>query len=246
MSIGRNKIRKLRNLFRRKKTTEPAAAYDIWASTYDGQKDNPIAYLNGLVFSNLLDTVDLEGKTVVDIGCGTGSNWEKILAKRPSNIIGYDVSSEMLNRLRQKYPLAATFLLHDNKLKESKSLSCDMIVSTLVIGYIKDLPAVLAEWNRVLKAGGEIIITDFHPIALQGGGKRSFTHEKKLVYIKNYIHPLDKIRLLAKEIHWQEIGLIERKFDESIKFFFEEQHALHVYEKEYGTPILYGWHFRKR
>ena len=245
MSILRKIKGKVRSLFRRKKTTEPAAAYDIWASSYDRQKDNPIAYLNSLVFNDILDALDLEGKTIVDVGCGTGSNWDKILSKRPYKIIGYDVSSEMLGRLHQKYPQATTFLLHDNALNGSWDLSCDMVVSTLVVGYIKDLPAALAEWNRVLKRGGEIVITDFHPVALQGGGNRSFMHEEKVVYIKNYVHPLHKIKALANKMNWQEIDLIERKVDESIKFFFEEQHVLHVYEKEFGSPILYGWRFRK-
>jgi ubiquinone/menaquinone biosynthesis C-methylase UbiE len=238
-------VQKLRNCLLRKKVAEADAAYNIWASTYDKQKDNPIAYLNGCVFKDMLSPVDVEDKIVVDIGCGTGTSWEPILSKKPSKIIGYDISIEMLNRLRQKYPMATTFHFHGNALKEMKDSSCDLIVSTLVIGYIKNISVALAEWNRILKKGGQIIITDFHPVALQNGGNRSFTtHDGNLIFIKNYKHPLNKIRLLAQKMQWQETNLIERKIDESVKFFFNDKN-MHVYEKDYGSLILYGLHFKK-
>jgi tRNA G46 methylase TrmB len=60
-----------------KRETAPEAAYDIWASTYDEQSDNPLIYLDEAVFGNLLDRANLAGKIIVDIGCGTGKHWGK-------------------------------------------------------------------------------------------------------------------------------------------------------------------------
>src|SRR5436190_1435686 len=81
---------------------EPAAAYDLWAATYDEQPCNPILHLDGILFRRLLATVDLPGRTIVDIGCGTGRHWAEVLHQKPAALSGYDVSAEMLKRLLRK------------------------------------------------------------------------------------------------------------------------------------------------
>ncbi len=222
-----------------------AVAYNLWASDYDMQTDNPLVFLDDIVFTQLLDDITLDGKTVVDIGCGTGRHWQKLLARKAA-LIGYEVSVEMLHKLHAKYPGAQTYLLNGHTLKELPDASCDVVVSTLVIGYIENLAGAFAEWNRVLKKNGEIIITDFHPVALQRGDTRSFRHNGQPVFIKNYIHPLDAIKALAHELLWEEKRMIEKKVDDSIKGFYEKQNVLAVYEKNYHSPLLYGWHFTKK
>src|SRR5436190_9369283 len=71
---------------------EPAAAYDLWAATYDDQPSNLILHLDEIVFGRLLTKVDLQHKTVVDSGCGTGRHWAEILQQGPASLTGYDVS----------------------------------------------------------------------------------------------------------------------------------------------------------
>lgn len=244
--LGRIKRKLVNTFIRGRKEVAPAIAYDLWAASYDEQTGNPIVFLDDIVFTELLHNINVEGKRIIDIGCGTGRHWNKFAAKKISGITGYEVSAEMLNKLHQKYPGAQTYLLHDNKLKELQDASCDVIVSNLVIGYIQHLPEAFAEWNRVLKENGEIIITDFHPAALERGDTRSFRHNGESISIKNYIHSLDKIKQLAHQLHWEEMHSVERTVDESIQKFYEEQNALRVYQDTYHTPILYGLHFRKQ
>lgn len=181
--------KKLSNFIHRKKETDAATAYGLWASTYDEQTDNPIVYLNEIVFNELFDGINVENEIIVDIGCGTGQHWQRILAKKPGGLIGYDVSAEMLNTLHKKFPSAKTYITSDNSLGELKDSSCDVIISTLVIGYIKEVPPVFKEWNRVLKKNGEIIITDFHPVALQQGATRSFKYKDELILNKKLYSP---------------------------------------------------------
>ena len=152
----------------------------------------------------------------------------------------------MLNKLHYKYPEAETYLLQENNLKESKDGSCDIIISTLVVAHIQNLENAFIEWSRVLKNNGEIIITDFHPLALQKGATRSFRYKDKPVYIKNYVHSLKKIRALGKKLNWEEVCLIEKTIDESVKGFFKGDEALDVFRNNYNMPILYGIHFIKK
>jgi len=228
------------------KEVTPDRAYDLWAPTYDDQTDNLIVQLDAAVFYQLLEKTSLEGRTVVDIGCGTGRHWPLLKDKKASRLIGYEVSAEMLNKLHGKYPDATAYLAKDNTLKELADDSCDAIISTLVIGYIDNLSAAFSEWDRVLKNGGDIIITDFHPAAVAGGATRSFNHKGQPVLIKNYLHPLEKIRELALHWQWKKVQLIQRSVDEEVRSFFEERNMLSHYENTYGTPVLYGWHFKKQ
>ena len=228
----------------RPKVIGPATAYDLWASSYDEQNDNPLIYLDEMVFTEMLAECRVEGKTVVDVGCGTGRHWSKILDRKPVSLTGYDVSVEMLKALQNKYPQAKTILADDNKLKELSDGSCDLLISNLVIGYMEKLEKVFSEWNRVLKTKGEIIITDFHPASLLEGGNRSFKHNNKTFTIKNYIHTLDEIKTLSGKMNWKQLNLVEKKVDSAIRHFYIKTN-LDAYNKSLNVPILYGVHFRK-
>jgi len=227
-----------------------AKAYDLLAAAYDSQSDNLLIYLDDQVFATMSESISCEGKVLADIGCGTGRHWQKLLSEKPSRLIGYDVSEKMLQILRQKFPQAETQVLKDNSLQGLQEGSCDIIISNLVIGYIEDLESAFAEWNRVLKPGGIVMITELHPDALQrGNGVRAFSHDKRTVQIKNYSHPLQKINMLATALQWEALSFIERRIDESIRPFYQAQDALGIYERLYedagNVAILYGWQFRK-
>jgi len=228
-----------------KKEIEAAKAYDLWASTYDEQENNLIVYLDEIVFDEMISGINFKDKIVVDVGCGTGKHWKKMFEKKPQEVIGFEVSAEMLKKLHGKYPGTKAWLVHDEQLKQCGDESCDIIVSTLVIGYVENLFKVFTEWNRVLKKNGEIFFTDFHPEALQKGGSRSFKFNGQILYIKNYIHSLAEIVVLAQKMNWEQVNFVEKRVDASIRHFYEKYSSLEAYDRSFNTPILYGCHFRK-
>lgn len=225
--------------------THPAKAYNLWASSYDAQPDNPILLLDGLLFKELLSTTSMQGKRVADIGCGTGRHWEALFRKDVAECIGYEGSSEMLRKVREKYPNAKTYLHSGHALRELENGSCDVLVSTLVIAHIRNLSAEWREWNRVLKTGGDILLTDFHPVALQRGANRSFMYRDRLIYIKNHVHTLDKIRDLAAKMNWKEVGFIESRIDDRVRHIFERLDVMEAYKDSYNQLVLFGLHFKK-
>src|SRR6185369_11473666 len=103
MQVLKNIKRRLANLLRPKKEIAPGPGYDLWSETYDEQPGNPIVYLDEIVFDKIIADMTIKDKIVVDIGCGTGRHWKKLLTKQPEELIGYDASSGMLKKLRQKY-----------------------------------------------------------------------------------------------------------------------------------------------
>lgn len=227
------------------RTIAPEAAYNLWAQNYDYQPYNLMLSLDVDLLLELMNYLELENKVIADIGCGTGRHWKSFLDCRPKKLIGFDVSKGMLDMLQKKFPQAQAHHLINNKLRELENESCDIIFSTLTIAHIKNAEEVLQEWKRTLKPGGEIIITDFHPTALAEGAKRTFTYHNKTVAVKNYVHSIESIKKMAKQLHLEVVNLIEKPIDEKSKPFYKKQNALDVYETWKGMPIIYGIHLKK-
>lgn len=223
----------------------PEAAYNLWADSYDNQPDNLMLALDEEVFSGLLNNINIKNKIIADIGCGTGRHWKKIFDKEPQKLIGFDVSEGMLKKLQQKFPQAETHHLVNDELERLEKESCDIIFSTLTIAHIEHAEKALEEWNRVLKPGGEMIITDYHPAALAKGGKRTFSHNEKIVAVKNYVHSIAKLKKIARQLHLKVLRLVEKSIDETAKPYYEKQNALDVFEAWKGMPIIYGIHLKK-
>ena len=244
-----NILQKLNSLYLKRnpepKTENPDAAYDIWAADYDSQPDNMMLAWDEEIFSSLINQTDLKNKIIADIGCGTGRHWKKIFAQEPTKLIGFDVSEEMLKMLQCKIPQAETHHLLKDNLIDLENESCDIIFSTLTIAHIENAEKALQEWNRILRSGGEIIVTDFHPTALAKGAKRTFNHNGKTIAVKNYVHSIDKLKDIARQLHLEVFRLIEKSIDQSARPFYEKQNALPVYEAWKGTPIIYGIHLKK-
>jgi ubiquinone/menaquinone biosynthesis C-methylase UbiE len=221
-------------------------AYDIWSESYDCQPGNLMLDLDELIFSGLIRDIDLRNKIVADIGCGTGRHWQKLYEKSPSLLWGFDVSPGMLHQLQLKFPDAKTQLITDNLLKPVVDSYFDCLITTLTIAHIKNAEDAVYSWSRVLKNGGDLIITDFHPTMLTKGGKRSFRHEYGSLSVINYIHSLEKLKKIFHKYGLYIVRKEERIVDEEVKFYYESQNALPVYNRFQGIPIIYGLHLKKQ
>ena len=239
-------LQKIQHSLSSVKNQTARVAYNTWAKDYDNQPDNLMLALDEEIFTSLLNDIDVQNKIVADIGCGTGRHWKKLLEKNPKKLIGFDVSEEMLKMLQQKFPFSDTHLLKNDELPQLKNNSCDLIISTLTIAHIKNAEQAITEWNRVLSSGGYIIITDFHPVALSKGGKRTFRHNNKTIAVTNYVHSIEMLRSIAGQLDLSVLRLEEKVIDETSKPYYEKQNALDVFEKWKGVPIIYGMCLKKR
>ena len=226
-------------------TIAPAPAYDLWAADYDSQPGNLMLDLDELIFTNLLQSIDLKNKIVYDMGCGTGRHWKQLLDKYPAQLTGFDVSEGMLSKLMTKFPSASLELIVEGNKLNADSASCDVLLSTLTIAHIKNLEDVLNEWCRVLKPSAHIIITDFHPDALVKGAQRTFRHDNKTMKVTNYVHPLSLIKKCLLANGFKMVTEQTRCVDEEVKQYYVEQKAMPVYERFYGIPIIYGLHLSR-
>ncbi|WP_259068669.1 class I SAM-dependent methyltransferase [Mucilaginibacter sp. X4EP1] len=220
-------------------------AYDIWADNYDAQPGNLMLDMDEALFAKLLKNIDIADKVVADIGCGTGRHWKAIFEKSPAGLTGFDVSGGMLHQLKKKYPAAETFIITDNQFAEIGDATYDVILSTLTVAHIKNIEQALSAWCRILKSKGDIIITDFHPNALASGGQRTFRHKNTHIAVENYVHGVDAIKEVMLRNGFYVFTEQEKRVDETVKHYYQEQNALHVYDKFKDCSIIYGIHFRR-
>ena len=133
------------------------AGYEAWATTYDEPR-NSLFDVDEPVLHAILD--ELPAGTVLDAACGTG-RYAAYLAGRGHRIVGVDSSPAMLGRARARVP-DGTFLsgeLHELPVDDD---SVDIVVCALALVHVPSLAPVMAEFARVLRPGGHLVISDVH------------------------------------------------------------------------------------
>jgi ubiquinone/menaquinone biosynthesis C-methylase UbiE len=223
----------------------PEEAYNIWAKNYDAQPGNLMLDIDEMMLEKLLKNTSVSNRRIADIGCGTGRHWLRILAEKPSELVGFDISEGMLMRLKEKFPQANTKRITNDLFSDIPDNSFELIISTLTLAHIKDIVPALGAWARILKDKSEILITDFHPKTLASGGKRTFISEKKLIAVQNFVHHTDHIKQVLSQHGFSLLSEENIHIDERFRHYYENKDAMKVYEAYKGFPILYGLHFKR-
>jgi SAM-dependent methyltransferase len=136
--------------------TEPDAEAGAGAGTEPGARTETVAEAGARTGT------DTEAGTrtglVVDAACGTGrhSEW---LAARGYRVIGVDGSPEMLARARERVP-GADFREGRLDRLPLPDAQADVVVCALALTHVQDLRPVFAEFARVLRPGGDLVISD--------------------------------------------------------------------------------------
>jgi len=101
----------------------------------------------------------LEGKKVLEVGCGTG-NLIKFLSNSKFDLTGSDFSDIYLNKARKKIPHVKFFkanLLHKESWENFKN-SFDSIIASEVVEHIEDDVTALKTIHSLLKPGGILVL----------------------------------------------------------------------------------------
>jgi ubiquinone/menaquinone biosynthesis C-methylase UbiE len=224
----------------------PRQAYKRWSETYDDQPDNVFLALEDDLFQVLLYDLQVEGRVVVDVGCGTGRHWDRLLSLAPTSVHGIDNSPEMLSRLRARFPDAPLHLRTGSRLEPLADASADVLISTLMLGHEPRVEGELREWVRVLRPGGDVVLTDFHPEASRAGMKRTFRHHGRTFEVEHHVHTVSALRTLFTELGLDVMAHGERFFDPNRPGAATTPVPLETLRATSGTPVVLGFHLRKR
>ncbi|WP_415853512.1 class I SAM-dependent methyltransferase [Sinomonas sp. G460-2] len=138
--------------------------YDSFAESYSAENESSLlnAYYERPAMIRLAGNVD--GRRILDAGCGSGPLAAALIAKG-AVVTGFDSSPTMIELARQRLGGSADLRVADlsHPLPFADG-SFDDVVSSLVLHYLEDWSAPLAELRRVLRPGGRLILSVNHPI----------------------------------------------------------------------------------
>jgi SAM-dependent methyltransferase len=144
-----------------------SAGYKDWSSTYDSGW-NPLLEVEEAIVHPILKSWP-KSATVLDAACGTGRH-AAVLVKQGCRVIGVDLSTAMLNVARAKLKKRADLRLGDIHHLPLEVAEVDAAVCSLALTHLEDLQRPLAELRRVLRPGGQLVLSDIHWISLYLGG----------------------------------------------------------------------------
>ncbi len=101
----------------------------------------------------------LDGRTVLDLGCGAGDVTAELVA-RGARVIGVDGNGELLAAARAQGLPNADFLRADLRGLPDLGVEADGLWSSFAAAYFPDLPPVLAGWTRYLTSGAWVALTE--------------------------------------------------------------------------------------
>lgn len=133
---------------------------DAYAERIDTKPHN--AYLERPTTLSLLP--DVEGKRVLDAGCGPGvyAEW---LVEHGAEVVAVDASPKMIGHARERLGDSVELRLHD--LREPLGFlgdcSVDLVLASLAMDYIEDWAPVFREFRRVLREGSAFVFSAGHP-----------------------------------------------------------------------------------
>jgi SAM-dependent methyltransferase len=139
--------------------------YRSWSQTYD-EPGNPLIDVEEPIVRQILG--ELPAGSALDAACGTGRH-AAFLASRGHTVIGVDSSPDMLARARTQVP-QATFVEADLSRLPLPDGQLDLVVCALALVHVPALAPVLAEFARVVRPGGHVVISDIHALSLYLGG----------------------------------------------------------------------------
>lgn len=139
-------------------------AYEHLADAYSAHIDTKPhnAYCERPATLSLLPEV--RGLRVLDAGCGSGiySEW---LLEHGAEVVALDASPKMVEHATRRTQGRATIRVADlgAPLDFLESGAFDLVVCPLVMEYIRDWRATFAEFHRVLRPGGVLVVSVTHP-----------------------------------------------------------------------------------
>jgi len=169
--------------------------------------------------------INLQGKTILEIGCGTGKTTLQI-CKDSKKYYAIDKDKRMINFCKNKYPLSGCcFLMNDVEKLTFKKEFFDVVISPWVFNYIKDKNRALNEIHRVLKKGGHFLLVESSENSDFDGILKDIIKIEPINPYKTYEKPIQKKFTLIKKTDPIKIPYIFPNFSkafELIKFIVND------------------------
>ena len=137
----------------------------------------------------------LEGKKLLDVGCGTGRYFQYFKRRGAKELVGVDVGERLLEIMKKVNPFVKTVLASAENLPFPGEYF-DVVISLGLVEHFRNPEPVLHEFTRVLKVGGILITETPNKLNLIFTIYK-ISNRKKLVW-EHWWGPRDLIREIQK------------------------------------------------
>jgi ubiquinone/menaquinone biosynthesis C-methylase UbiE len=221
-----------------------ASGYARWAPSYDGP--NPAIEREAPIVVPLLSS--LPRGRALDAACGTGRH-AATLARLGHDVVGVDATEAMLKIAREKVP-GADFRVGALEALPVDDGSIDVLTCSLALTHVERLEPVIREFARVLKPGGNAVISDMHPFVAMTSGVAAFQMEDGSLgvpYVVNRVHQASEYVQAFISAGLTIVSCIEPQVTEDMITRFPTFAAYPDATREayVGLPYLLIWHLRK-
>lgn len=168
----------------------PASGYNLAASDYDKKEK----FLDSFEKNLLLPMLgDIRCKKILDVGAGTG-RLSLRLAEKGADVVALDISEKMLAELINKNKKINIVVGNAEQLPFEDNYF-DAVAAAFLIVHLKDPRIFFDEVYRVLKDGGQFIVTNVNqkePPVIQT--------TNKMIKIESYYHRPETIREILESL----------------------------------------------
>lgn len=223
-------------------SSDNRAAFSAWARLYDALP-NPLLALEERYLARVLPTA--HGKDVLDAGCGTG-RWLRQLADRsPRSLYGIDSSAEMLAFARRGCTGRTMLIMAELPLLPLISRSIDLAICSFVLSYVSEISVFAQQLRRVLRDGGDLLISDMHPETASAlGWHRSFHNSGAHFDLLTHNRSIGTIQHAFEEQGFEVVALYQPAFGAPELPIFNREGKEASYTDALGHPAIYALHLR--
>jgi len=196
---------------------------EIFFEGYKKLRNNKINYNNiqeKPAMQSLLP--DMNGKAILDLGCGFGENCVDFLNRGAAKVVGVDISEKMLSIAKVDNSSENIEYIHlDMNDINTIDEKFDIVYSSLAFHYVKSFSKLLSDINYLLKDNGLLIYSQEHPLTTapkQGPIWSLDENENPLFYnLSNYMESGER------SVKWFVEGVIKyhRPFSEIVNILIE-------------------------
>jgi malonyl-CoA O-methyltransferase len=208
---------------------ETLAAYEHWAPLYPPVAHNPLMRAEQQAMLHYWPTV--AGLQVLDLACGTG-RYSRLLAEaNAAQVVALDFCVPMLMQVPVSTRVCASMM----RLPFAAD-TFDAVISGLALGHADGVYPWMAEISRVLRKGGTLLYSDFHPDAARAGLTRSFKDvDDRTRSVPHADYPVatqveaaDAAGLCVEAVHEVRVGIELREPFAKSEDFYQRWHGLPI------------------
>ncbi|MCE4957130.1 methyltransferase domain-containing protein [Macrococcus caseolyticus] len=144
---------------------------------YTKLRNNKLSY-NELIEMPVMkaELPTIEGKTVLDIGCGMGKFIQYMLEMNPKQVVGLDISNNMISYAKEQINDERVAFVVSSILEYENTTKFDVIVSSLAFHYVEDYEALIQKLFGMLNCGGVLLFSTEHPLTTATKQQEHWSH----------------------------------------------------------------------